>query len=123
MDPYADDGVTYGMPDVIMPVVNLESRLVDEPRDSVAPHIQISVRCVGCLGSGLDPAKVVGGSVVSYVERADDVHCGACDGTGRVKRWISAYDLQRFVVESVAAGMADLISMMKEQSVRDVMES
>lgn len=127
---YARAGVTCGMGGEESDPDSPEQaflKLLGESPDDVKfmdlPAVRVAVECSECSGGGIDPMTVEIGNPVGSGMRVENLICKKCGGKGFLARWAPVDALGDLVLASFAGKVPKLLKMLKEQTVRDLMES
>lgn len=103
------------MPD---PEAALTAALSEEPDGPAC--VELSLECPACGGTGTDPAAPM---PIAGVTQIEEVRCKECLGARRVRRWASLSALTDYLTASLVGRLPRVLRAVKEEAVRDLMES
>jgi hypothetical protein len=91
----------------------------DPPSDGSC--LEVLVPCQDCMGRGTDASKDA--LYLPGTTAVRDILCESCRGTGRTVRYLDEDALVDYVIARMSERIPDILKRMKEEAVRDVMES
>jgi hypothetical protein len=100
----------------------LENHVLDEPPEC-GSYLEVLIPCSECMERGIDPTKENTHFHAPGITRMKEIACEYCKGTGKVVRYLSEDALIDYIIVRLAGKIPDILSKMKEEVVRDVMES
>ena len=87
-------------------------------------YLVLSSPCSLCGGSGIDHAKdATYVHMAGMPKEAQVLRCDKCRGSGREVRHLAECELMDFVIQKLAERMPDLLARLKEEAVKEIMES
>lgn len=86
-------------------------------------YLTLSSPCLSCGGRGVDVAKDATYIHMMGTSELSELRCDDCRGSGREVKHLAECELMDFVIQKLADRMPDLLARLKEEVVKEVMES